>query len=1002
MASIFTKKVVKTYSRQKRSLYDEEAPTKRRRVACALETTEAETTAVYTAGAPIDASINMVESSEPPTSSPKNSPAVWSDEAPRSSPPSSPIPHSSPPPLQKRRAVFSFLRKTIKPTPTAKPPLSERSHNAQSPPRPPPAKAKRMVQMQLDLASETRKACKICGMEYIPSNAEDAALHRKFHAMNVGGVDFTKAIVERLRKKQVWSGGDGSFIAVIGRKDALALRTRTSDVLKVVNTDLAAVPISDEELWSQTSLLDKEPARAKNSCTPEVAKSKSKSASVDRFKTYLYIRGQKCIGACLAERIWEAFTVLSQEDASAETRQLPSENKSSSISISIDTTPAMLGISRIWTSNQHRKQGIASRLLDCARSDFLYGLTVEKEMTAFSQPTESGGNLARRWFGSEAGLEHVNAPPPKTKKHVRIESSTTYIPPHPADEPDDSPHGARAPPLNQSESAQPRPPVHSASTSNSEAFTSKSSIQTAGWGSETTTADMWATSPRVYQPPQSAISPGGTPANPFSRTLASIEPQQSRGEEDRTVTERAASGNNRASLDVESFKNLLMTGKAGPRQSGPPSQTVPLSSIPSGVQFESSSSTDTSSISRQSIFEHAQETHHESPRTSYEMAESDEDNMGLVSEVKKGKKKPPPAPKHRHGKLVTPRQPQIVSFESFSATEPAPAPITRSRDNSDVNKPLPPTPVILPPPLHISTQDDTPQRPITMQQQSSDSLATSEAPRPQKKTPPPVPLARRQSQLRTSSNESRSRSNSNLTLSSQLSVDAGLQSPVPSNKDVLSVAKSPPPPPRSRHGARLTDLSTSSANSSTTELPQRSASVRTATSSQGASISRRSTLESENVSSAPGVHRSSSIASNRTAQRAVSGESTGSTMAPPPPPPRRRQSTRSSLDQPRPYIPSSSPTESRRTSTENRRTSVDSKRRTSMASESSLRNEYAPADEKGGNEYALYSPNEEAENKLGLDAVPTEAGSDPNNILDDMEKFQREIEELRQRYTKAA
>jgi hypothetical protein len=383
---------VKTYGRQKRSLYDEEPPTKRRRVERTPEPNASKITLAPTIVSPKDEPDAFLESSEPLTSSPKDSPAVWSDEAPRSSPPSSPIPTSSPSPLQKRRAVFSLFRKQVKTNPAPKQPLSERSHNAQSQSIPPPTKTKtRMVQMQLDLASESRKACRTCGMEYIPSNAEDAALHRKFHAMNVGGVDFTKATVDRLRNNQVWSGGDGSFIAAIGRKDALALRNRTSDVLKVVNTELGAVPISDEELWSQTT-------------APNTAQGEdSKSAPVDRFKTYLYIRGQKCIGACLAERIWDAYTVLAQD--STQTRQLDaqSETKSSSISISTATTPALLGISRIWTSNQHRKSGIATRLLDSARSNFLYGLTVEKEKVAFSQPTESGGNLARKWFGCEDG-----------------------------------------------------------------------------------------------------------------------------------------------------------------------------------------------------------------------------------------------------------------------------------------------------------------------------------------------------------------------------------------------------------------------------------------------------------------------------------------------------------------------------------------------------------------------------------------------------------------------
>lgn len=126
---------------------------------------------------------------------------------------------------------------------------------------------------------------------------------------------------------------------------------------------------------------------------------------------------------------------------------------------------------------------------------------------------------------------------------------------------------------------------------------------------------------------------------------------------------------------------------------------------------------------------------------------------------------------------------------------------------------------------------------------------------------------------------------------------------------------------------------------------------------------------------------------------------------PPPPPPRRRQSNRSSLDQQRPYpYSSTSPSESRRTSTEIRRASTEH-RRTSVASESSLRRAYAPVDEKGENEHALYSPVDEKERVLGVDesvSVGAEKGqevrSNSSNILDDMEKFQREIDELRTRY----
>ncbi|KAI4633546.1 hypothetical protein J4E80_000912 [Alternaria sp. BMP 0032] len=594
------------------------------------------------------------------------------------------------------------------------------------------------------------------------------------------------------------------------------------------------------------------------------------------------------------------------------------------------------------------------------------------------------------------------APPStgKTKKSVRILSPTTTIPPPIFDDSDATLNELMARRSSQGRPASPPPPVTPAGFVNNSVTAGEANAQVVGKDAMAI-ADASQNPRPTFGEPLAMQSPGNVPANPFSRTLASLEPHDKESEEERTNTGRPMLGNSRASLDVESFKNLLLTGKATPRPSGPPQQSTSTSQPIAGAQFETSSSTDTSSVSRQSLFEPIQESHADSPRTSVDMADSDEDeSMGLVSEVKKGKKKPPPAPKHRHGKLVTQRQPQTVSFESFAATEPTPPPAIRRTDSSDTNKPLPPTPVAAPQSSHISTQDTTPLQSQPTPPAQDQPSPPSEGTNRQKKAPPPVPLARRQSQLKTTTTTgNRSRSSSNLTISSQHSVDP-IQSPVPSNVDPFG-AKSPPRPPPSRHGARLANLGNSSANSSSTELPQRSSSGRTPRSVPEPPSSRRSTLESQPSSPAPSVHRASSISSNRNTQRNVSGESTGSNMPPPPPPPRRR-SNRSSLDQQRPQIPSSSPTESRRTSTEYRRTSTEH-RRTSVASESSLRREYAPADEKGGNEYALYSPMEESEKKLGLDenmagGKEGEGRSDSSNILDDMEKFQREIDELRTKY----
>ncbi|KAF2466771.1 sister chromatid cohesion acetyltransferas-like protein Eco1 [Lindgomyces ingoldianus] len=417
MSSLTAKKPIKTYSRRrKHSLRDEEPSPKRRRVDAIVEMSEMIEAQGATSLLPGSISSPVRDVSALPTSSPNepavfptlnpNEPAVFSDVPLHSTPPSSPSRKVFSPSPQARRPLFPIFKRQSEPTPPVKEPLSEQSQNIQTPAQPPaqpPAKKKRLVQMQLDLASEVRKACKTCGMEYIPSNAEDATIHRKFHAMSVGGVDFTKAVMEKLRKNQVWAGGDGSFIAVIRRKDTLGFRNKVIEVLKVVNTELAAVAIPDEDLWRQISIAASTNAQAKGCSGQSTATGKGACSTCDRFKTYLYIRGQKCVGACLAERIQEAYTVLDQDDASEPPGHVTAEFHSSSISVSTETEAAILGISRIWTSNLHRKHGIATRLLDSARSDFLYGMTIEKDQVAFSQPTDSGGQLARKWFGRQTG-----------------------------------------------------------------------------------------------------------------------------------------------------------------------------------------------------------------------------------------------------------------------------------------------------------------------------------------------------------------------------------------------------------------------------------------------------------------------------------------------------------------------------------------------------------------------------------------------------------------------
>ena len=68
-----------------------------------------------------------------------------------------------------------------------------------------------------------------------------------------------------------------------------------------------------------------------------------------------------------------------------------------SLERSLEPQKAMIGVHQLWVHAKFRKQGVATRLIDAVRAKFVFGLTVPKEMLAFSSPTEAGCRFARNY-----------------------------------------------------------------------------------------------------------------------------------------------------------------------------------------------------------------------------------------------------------------------------------------------------------------------------------------------------------------------------------------------------------------------------------------------------------------------------------------------------------------------------------------------------------------------------------------------------------------------------
>ncbi len=220
----------------------------------------------------------------------------------------------------------------------------------------------------------------------------------------------------------------------------------------------------------------------------------------------------------------------------------------------------------------------------------------------------------------------------------------------------------------------------------------------------------------------------------------------------------------RQALDVDSFKRLLLTGDSA-SNSAPATAS---SNVPQ-LQSDSSSTTDTASLSQRSIFDNGHQTVEETPRSSYELERSDVDaqrDPRAVSGAAQDRKPPPPPPRPRHGRPTT----ETMNIPPEHLTT------VRSEEERSPNVE---TTELLP----SLSGDATPRlEPEDYHSQSST-----------KKRPPPPPLARRKSQSRTATRPGIVRSGS-----SQFTFNSEPDEPTSPPVSNYTSKMVPPPPPARR------------------------------------------------------------------------------------------------------------------------------------------------------------------------------------------------------------
>ncbi|PGG99501.1 hypothetical protein AJ79_08503 [Helicocarpus griseus UAMH5409] len=347
----------------------------------------------------------------------------------------------------------------------------------------------------------------------------------------------------------------------------------------------------------------------------------------------------------------------------------------------------------------------------------------------------------------------------------------------------------------------------------------------------------------------------------------------SRGSDESNTSSRSASKGKRATMDVDAFTRMLMTGDTGGgKESVPATTQQPKNGPPIS---DSSSNTDAGSASKQPVFDRQHIPQAETPRTSHDLttAEADEERRKLAALTKPPERQKPPPPKTRHGKPIKPNNtnqtsplanPAPITSPGHRTTSPASisSPPLAQQPGSDANRPLPQPPVDNPcPSMSIKDAQEGTENPASL-------------PQPQQKRPPTPPISRRHSQMK-SNKTGISRNNS-----ARLSLPPGINNLNPPSSHNSSPLKTPPPPP-----SRRKDRESSTFSSSDTPTPQEQpqSSVRRSSSTKEDSSDKSSLRSVETVS----------MISNK---RASHGP-------PRPPPPRRGGGSRASLDDSRPVLP---------------------------------------------------------------------------------------------------
>ncbi|XP_054276856.1 N-acetyltransferase ESCO2-like [Macrosteles quadrilineatus] len=205
-------------------------------------------------------------------------------------------------------------------------------------------------QMQIDAGQKWYgpHKCHECGMLYQAGEAEDELQHQHFH----NSLNLLKHTGWKNEKVVAYFNMD--YIIEVSGDHPRPWQQKALEVMAVVDKHLGMTVETPTEITNQ--------------------------------KVYMYIADKRIVGFVATAPLSLAYRMEGSENDV----DLCSEQ----------TFPVKCGISRMWTMYSQRRRGIASKMIDTVRRNFMYGYILRREDLAFSIPTPDGKKFAANYMDS--------------------------------------------------------------------------------------------------------------------------------------------------------------------------------------------------------------------------------------------------------------------------------------------------------------------------------------------------------------------------------------------------------------------------------------------------------------------------------------------------------------------------------------------------------------------------------------------------------------------------